>query len=96
MALSDFDTEAIWNTVSASTRLSPSFGNSLFLTPKPLAYTVFPSCTTATAIPGMPDFVIRSSAMPSRAPTASATAFSGSGIAGISGGGTADVVGAAA
>ena len=63
------------------------------LTPKPLAYTVFPPCTTATAIPGMPDVFIRSSAMPSSLATALSTAFSGSGIAGTSGGGTSDSVG---
>ena len=38
------------------------------LTPKPLAYTVFPPCTTATAIPGMPGLLISSSAMPSSLP----------------------------
>ena len=60
------------------------------LTPKPLAYTVFPPCTTATAMPGMPDLLIRSSAMPSSLATALSTAFSGKGIAGTSGGGTSD------
>ena len=86
VALSGLDNDASWNTVSAST-LSPVVTS---LTPKPLAYTVFPPCTTATAIPGMPDFFIRSSAMPSSLATALSTALSGSGIAGTKGGGTSD------
>src|SRR3546814_3928590 len=45
----DFDTDASWNTVSGST-CSPLLTS---LTPKPLAYVVFPPCTTATAIPGI-------------------------------------------
>ena len=85
----DFDNDASWNTVSGSTlsRVVTS------LTPKPLLYTVFPPCTTATANPGTPDFFIRSSAMPSSLATALSTALSGSGIAGTSGGGMSDSVG---
>ena len=60
------------------------------LTPNPLAYTVFPPCTTATAIPGMPDFFINSSAMSSSLETALSTALAGRSIAGTSGGGTSD------
>ena len=86
---SGLDSDASWKTVSGSI-ISPRACTSL--TPKPLAYTVFPPCTTATAIPGMPDFFIRSSAIPSSLATALSTALSGSGIAGTSGGGTSDRV----
>ena len=41
-------------------------------------------------MPGMPDFFISSSAMPSSLATALSTALSGNGIAGTSGGGTSD------
>ena len=88
VALSGLDSDASWNTVSGSI-LSPLRTS---LTPKPLAYTVFPPCTTATAIPGMPDFFIRSSTIPSSLATALSTALSGSGIAGTNGGGTSDCV----
>src|SRR5262245_56568226 len=87
--VSGLDSEASWKTVSASI-LSPVLTS---LTPKPFAYTVFPPCTTATAIPGIPDLDIRSSAMPSSLATALSTAFSGRGIAGTSGGGTSAWVG---
>ncbi len=50
VAPSDFDTEAIWKTVSASTESSDP---SVF-TPKPSANTVLSPWTTATAIPGTP------------------------------------------
>src|SRR3954467_7880168 len=53
----------------------------------------FPPCTTATAIPGMPDFFIRSSAMPSILATAFSIALSGNGMAGNNGGGTSESVG---
>src|SRR5262249_51799005 len=86
VAPNGLDTDANWNTVSVSI-LSPVPTS---LTPKPLAYTVFPPCTTATAKPGMPARFMRSSAMPSSLATAPSTAFSGRGIAGTSGGGTPD------
>src|SRR5215208_7275735 len=86
VALSDLDSDASWKTVSGSI-FSPLRTS---LTPKPLAYTVFPPCTTATAIPGIPDFFISSSAIPSSLATALSTAFSGRGIAGTNGGGTSD------
>src|SRR5690348_1927107 len=88
VALSGLDSEANWKTVSGSI-LSPVRTS---LTPNPLAYTVFPPCTTATAIPGMPDFLIRSLTMPSSLATALSTALSGSGIAGTNGGGASDSV----
>jgi hypothetical protein len=80
------DTDASWKTVSGST-LSPDRTS---LTPNPLAYTVFPPYTTATAIPGMPDFFINSSTMSSSLETALSTALAGRSIAGTSGGGTSD------
>src|SRR6185295_4331132 len=88
VALSGLDSDASWKTVSGSI-ISPLRTS---LTPKPLAYTVFPPCTTPTAIPGMPDFFIKSLTIPSSLATASSTALSGSGIAGINGGGTSDRV----
>src|SRR5829696_4707965 len=91
VALSDLDSDASWKTVSGSI-FSPLRTS---LTPKPLAYTVFPPCTTATAIPGIPDFFNNSSAIPSSFATAFSTAFSGRGIAGTNGGGTSESVGAA-
>ena len=41
--------------MSGSTRFSAPSPLRTSLTPNPLAYTVFPPCTTATAMPGMPD-----------------------------------------
>ena len=92
VAATGLDSDASWKTVSAST-LSPVL---VSRTPKPLAYSVFPPCTTATAIPGMPEVVIRSSARPSNRATALSTAFAGNGMAGRSCGGWPDraVVGA--
>src|SRR3984893_5243326 len=91
VALSGLDSDASWNTVAGSI-LSPLRTS---LTPKPLAYTVFPPCTTATAMPGMPDFFISSSANPSSLATALSTALSGRGMAGTNGGGTSECGGAA-
>jgi hypothetical protein len=50
VAARDLDTEASWNTVSASTASLPSTRRR----PKPFAYTVWPPCTTETATPGTP------------------------------------------
>src|SRR5215207_6669024 len=86
VALSGLDSDASWKTVSGPI-FSPLRTS---LTPKPLAYTLFPPCTTAMASPGMPDFFIRSSVIPSSLATAFSTAFSGRGIAGTNGGGTSD------
>ena len=83
VAATGLDREASWNTVSAST-LSPVL---VSRTPKPLAYSVFPACTTATAIPGIPDELMRSSARPSSRATAFSTALAGNGIAGRTCGG---------
>src|SRR6202022_2352837 len=91
VALTGLDSDASWKTVSGSILSPPRTA----LTPKPLAYTVFPPCTTATAKPGMPDFFISSSANPSSLATALSTALSGSGMAGTNGGGTSDCGGAA-
>ena len=66
VAPTGFDNDASWNTVSGSTLVRGIVSRCVAsLTPKPLAYTVFPPCTTATAMPGMPDFFIRSSTSPS-------------------------------
>src|SRR6478735_7209771 len=93
-----FDSDASWNTVSGLTSFAGLATVSPLrrsLTPKPFAYTVLPPCTTATAIPGRPDFFIRSLIMPSSLATAFSTALSGNGIAGTSGGGTSKAVGPA-
>jgi len=92
VALSGLDSDANWNTVSGSTRFFWSSAALTSLTPKPLAYTVFSPCTTATAIPGMPDFFIKSATIPSSLATALSMALSGSAIAGTNGGGISDSV----
>ncbi len=75
VAPTDFDTDASWNTVSASTvALLPNSR-----TPNPFAYTVLPPCTTATAMPGTPELAMRSFARPSSFPTASSICPSGIG-----------------
>src|ERR1700712_237892 len=84
------DIDASWNTVSGSTPLPGEVPLRTSFTPNPLAYMVFPPCTTATAMPGSPECFIRSSAIPSSLATASSTALSGKGIAGTRGGYTSD------
>src|SRR6478735_8011212 len=88
VAPNGLDSDASWKTVSGSILLAGSAPLRTSLTPKPFAYTALPPCTTTTAMPGRPDFFIRSSTRPSSLSTAFSTAFSGNGIAGTNGGGT--------